>query len=86
MPQTEPVCTEITATVSISGKVQVVKYEYSEDFFFSWGRTYSIPDDWDEEDVQKFQAAKTQEYRDVIDEEFATPAVEILMEKREELN
>lgn len=82
----EPICTDVTATVSVAGKIEIVKYECYEDYFFSWGRTYSIPGDWDEEDVQKFQSEKTAEFQALLDKEFATPTVDLLMEKRDALS
>lgn len=62
-PKEQPVCTEVTCSSSVGGKVQIVKFEYTADYHFSITRKYAIPDGWTEDDVDAFQRDKVIELR-----------------------
>lgn len=55
----EPVCTEVNVSASIGGKMQIVQYEWSQDYHFSHSRKFSVPEDWTERQIQEFQQAET---------------------------
>lgn len=81
----EPKCVEASASVSVGGRVQIVKFEYSQDFHYSLNRKYEIPEGWTEADVQKFQLDKSAELRTEIEQLAEAELVE-LMNQRDELN
>lgn len=81
----DPKCIEASASVSVGGRIQIVKFEYSQDFHFSFNRRYEIPDDWTEEDVKRFQLDKSAELRAEI-ETMAEAELAELMAQRDELN
>lgn len=72
---------EIRVSASIGGKVQVVKFNYSEDFHYSYGETYEVAD-LTEDERAKFKADKTKELQDEI-EGIAQEQVDRLMEMRD---
>lgn len=84
MSISEPKCIEVGTTASVGGKVQVVKFDVSVDYFYSISRKYSIPEDWTEEDVDKFQLSKTLELREKI-EPFAQSEADDLLEQKAEI-
>ena len=49
---------EITVSSSVGGKVQIIKFEYSEDYHFSQSEKWSIPEDWSAEQVAEFRKEK----------------------------
>ena len=49
---------EITVSSSVGGKVQIIKFEYSEDYHFSQSEKWSIPEDWTAEQVAEFRKEK----------------------------
>lgn len=63
----QPVCTAINIEVEVGGKVQIVKFEYTADYKYSIGRTYSIPEGWTEQDVKDFQQDKAIELRENLE-------------------
>lgn len=54
----EPTPLEITVSSSVGGKVQIIKFEYSEDYHFSQSEKWSIPEDWTAEQVAEFRKEK----------------------------
>jgi hypothetical protein len=54
----EPTPLEITVSSSVGGKVQIIKFEYSEDYHFSQSEKWSIPEDWSAEQVAEFRKEK----------------------------
>jgi hypothetical protein len=81
--KSEPHCTEVVCSASVGAKVQVVKFEYNPSFNFFMSRTYSIPSDWTERDVEDFQVSKEIELRGIL-EPIAQAEVEELERQREE--
>lgn len=81
----EPRCTEATVSSSVGGKVQIVKFEYSQDFHYSFTRKYDVPENWTEQDVKDFQQDKVVELRTQL-EGLANAEVEELMKQRDGLN
>lgn len=81
----EPQVKEAMVSVSVGGKIQLVKFEASSDFGVSFSRRYDIPADWTEDQVDKWQDAKAQYLRDLI-EERAQAEVDALLKQKEELN
>jgi hypothetical protein len=67
MAKSDPVCTGANVSVSVGGKVQIVKYEYTADFHYSMSRQYSVPEDWTERDVKDFQQDKIIELRENLE-------------------
>lgn len=51
----EPKPLEISVSSSVGGKVQIIKFEYSEDYHFSQTEKWSVPEDWTEEQVAEFR-------------------------------
>lgn len=49
---------EITVSSSVGGKVQIIKFEYTEDYHFSQSEKWSIPEDWSAEQVAEFRKEK----------------------------
>jgi hypothetical protein len=66
-PASEPRLVQVSATGSVGGKVQIIKYDVSSDYFVSQSRTYEIPPDWSEQDAIEFQQRKYAEIRDLVD-------------------
>ena len=54
----KPTPLEITVSSSVGGKVQIIKFEYSEDYHFSQSEKWSIPEDWSAEQVAEFRKEK----------------------------
>ena len=54
----DPTPLEITVSSSVGGKVQIIKFEYTEDYHFSQSEKWSIPDDWNAEQVAEFRKEK----------------------------
>ena len=54
----DPTPLEITVSSSVGGKVQIIKFEYTEDFHFSQSEKWSIPEDWDAKQVAAFRKEK----------------------------
>jgi hypothetical protein len=65
----EPRCIEVSVTRAQGGKVSIVKYDHSSDWFNSLGRRYEIPEGWTEEEVAAFQKQKQAELVSLIDEQ-----------------
>lgn len=63
----EPKCVEVTATVSLSGKVQIVRYEHDQSYFYSLGGKWTVPEDWSEKDIDEFKLAKLDELRGQVE-------------------
>ena len=40
---------EVSVSSSVGGKVQIIKFEYSEDYHFSQTEKWSVPEDWTKE-------------------------------------
>ena len=81
----EAKCIEASASVSVGGKIQIVKFEYSQDYHFSINRKYEVPEDWSEKDVDKFQLGKCAELRAEV-EKLADAELTSLIQQRDELN
>lgn len=80
---TKPLCTEVTVSASVGGKVQIVKYEYTADFHYSQSRKYSVPEEWSEQDVTDFQNTATIGLREEL-ETLAQAEVDELIRQRDE--
>jgi hypothetical protein len=78
-------CIEASASVSVGGRIQIVKFEYSQDFHFSMNRKYEVPSDWSEDDVKNFQKEKCAELRAEV-EVFASAELNDLINQRDEIN
>ena len=64
----EPKCIEVSVTRSGGGSIAIVDYgKWKSDWFISFGRKYSIPEDWDEDQVAAFQIEKEAELYELID-------------------
>jgi hypothetical protein len=61
---------EITVSSSVGGKVQIIKFEYSEDYHFSQSEKWSIPEDWDADQVAGFR----KERQDILDDDLQAMA------------
>jgi len=83
--QDEPRCVEAGCSASVGAKVQIIKFEFDENAFFSWNRRYEVPEGWTEDQVTEFQALKTQELYEAIQELHAQPAVNSMMDERDRL-
>lgn len=77
----DPKPLEITVSSSIGGKVQIIKFEYSEDFHFSQSEKWSVPDDWGREAVAEFRKQK-QAALDADLQELAQARVDELIEQK----
>jgi hypothetical protein len=75
--------TEVTVTYHVGGKVQIIKYEYQEEYLVGRSQTYS--GQWTEEEAKAFHAAKLEEFRSEVGAE-AQAEVDRLMKLRDELN
>lgn len=70
MPSTEPKLVQVAVTRSAGGKVAITKYgNITSDYFVSASRTYSIPEDWTNDQVDEFQLAESITLREVVDEQ-----------------
>lgn len=76
---------EVLVSASIGGKVQIVKFENSQDYHYSASQRYSIPPEWTEQDVDDFQKDKTLHLRSEL-EPIAQAEMDELMRQRDELN
>lgn len=81
----EAKCKEVLVSASVGGKVEIVKYEYYNDYHFSISRTYDVPEEWTEPEVDEFQRDKIAELRAGILEGISQDEVDMLMDQREGL-
>jgi len=63
----DPICTEVSVSASVGGKVQIVKFEYSADFHYSMSRKFTVPEDWDEKEIKNFQTDRTLALREDLE-------------------
>lgn len=63
----EPKLEQVGFTASVGGKVQIIQYKLSSDYFVSASRTYSIPEDWDNSQAEDFQVEQMLRLRDLVD-------------------
>lgn len=63
----EPRCIEASATVSLGGKIQIVKFEFTQDYFYSQGGKWSIPEGWTDEQCEEFRLKKAAEFRAALE-------------------
>lgn len=63
----EPRLEEVTVSVSLGGKVGLVKYDLSADYHLSQTRRYKIPEDWTNEMAEAFQVEAEAALRKVVD-------------------
>lgn len=80
---TEPVVTEVTASVSIGGKLQLIKYEQDGTYTFTMRRVWS--GEWTEEEAQAFHANKMIDLRMEV-EPHASAEYDALQDARTQLN
>jgi hypothetical protein len=77
----EPTPLEITVSSSVGGKVQIIKFEYSEDYHFSQSEKWSIPEDWSAEQVAEYRA-QVQDKLDADLQKQAQAKVDELIEQK----
>jgi hypothetical protein len=63
----EPRCIEVSVTRSQGGKISIVKYDHSSDWFNSMGRRYEMPEDWTQDQIDEFHIEKQAELEAIID-------------------
>jgi hypothetical protein len=81
----KPTPLEITVSSSTGGKVQIVKFEYSEDYHFSQSEKWSIPEDWTTDQIEEFRGS----VQDRLDNSLGNLAqikVNELIEQRDAIN
>ncbi|WP_028058370.1 hypothetical protein [Candidatus Solirubrobacter pratensis] len=79
----DPVVTEVSASVSVGGKFQLVKYEQDANYTFTMRRVWS--GEWTEEDAKAFHAAKMADLREEV-EPHAEAEYQALQDARTALN
>jgi len=79
----EPVVTEVRASVSIGGTVQLVKYEQSANYTFTMTRAWT--GEWTEEEAKKFHADAVIRLREEV-EPHADAEYQALQDARSALN
>jgi hypothetical protein len=79
----EVTVTEVEVNYEMGGKVQIVKFEYQEEYHVGRAQTYSGR--WTEEEAKAFHAEKLDEYRQEVGAE-AQAEVDRLMKLRDETN
>lgn len=80
----EPELKEIVVSASLGGKVQVVKYEYSEDYGFSMTQRYSV-EDMSEAEAKKFRQEKLEDLTGHLSAA-CQKELDRLIKQRDELN
>lgn len=65
----EPKLEQIGMSVSLGGKVAIIKFDLSADYHVSGSRTYSIPEDWTNEQAEDFQVQEYERLREVVDKQ-----------------
>lgn len=65
--QSQPKLVKTDVTASVSGKIQVMKYDVASSYFWSVGGTWSIPEDWTEEQAEEFRQEKLTSLRAEIE-------------------
>lgn len=64
----EPRCVEVVVQRSGGGKVAIKEYgKVSSQWGVSFSRRYIVPEDWDDDRVDEFQIAKSDELRALIE-------------------
>jgi hypothetical protein len=63
----EPRLVEVSVTRSQGGKITIVKFDHSSDWFNSLSRKYEIPEDWTEDQAAAFQIEKHAELEAIVD-------------------
>jgi hypothetical protein len=77
----EPKPLEITVSSSVGGKVQIIKFEYTEDYHFSQTEKWSVPEDWNVEQVAEYRA-QVQAKLDSDIQQLAQARVDELIEQK----
>lgn len=67
MSKEKPRLTEVSVASSAGGKVQIIKFDVSSDYFVSLSQKYEIPEGWSDEDALEFQVEKYNEIRAIVD-------------------
>jgi hypothetical protein len=75
---------EVSVQSSVGGKVQIVQYQYSQDFHFSMSQKYEVEGLDDPAEQDKFRQEKIKELRYQL-EGIAQKEVDKLIELRDEL-
>lgn len=73
---------EVSISASVGGKVQIVKYEYDENYFISMTQKWSVPEDWNEEEVEVFRKYEFSKLRSQV-QELGQVEVDALMQMRD---
>lgn len=81
----EPQCIEISASASVGGKVQLIRYDLSAEYHFRLDSKYTIPDDWTEEQIAGFRSTMLDTLRAEV-EPHADKEVQALFDQKAELN
>lgn len=63
----EPQLKEFTITASAGGKISIIKYNEDSSYFVSSSQSYSVPEDWDEAQVEEFREQKYAKLREYVD-------------------
>jgi hypothetical protein len=63
----EPRCIEVSVTRSQGGKISIVKYDHSSDWFVSHGRRYAIPEGWTQEQIDEFELKVSADLHALVD-------------------
>jgi hypothetical protein len=66
--RSEPRLVQVSATCSVGGKVQIIKYDVDSSYFVSQARTYEVPPGWSEDEAIEFQQRKCAEIRNLVDD------------------
>lgn len=78
----QPVPLEVAVSASVGGKVQIVKYEYDENYFISMTQRWSVPEDWTEEELAVFRKYQYSKLREQV-QELGQTEVDALMASRD---
>lgn len=62
----QPVPLEVSISASVGGKVQIVKYEYDENYFISMSQKWSVPEDWTEDEIEVFRRYQYSKLREQV--------------------
>lgn len=78
----DPVCTEVSVSASVGGKVQIVKFEYTADFHYSMSRKYTVPEEWNDKEIKNFQQDRALGLREEL-ENIAQAEMDELIKQRD---
>lgn len=63
----KPTCKEVRVEALSGGQVQLVKYSLQNEFRYTQAETWSVPEDWTDEQIAEFKDELTSKVTEVVE-------------------